>query len=142
MKIILGILIVVCVITLGMIIALGIGILFKLLHTPEFNESVIDLHNKHPQEAAFKYGHLDEFTSRVALNIQYSKKFQKMAEIEAREKAVIDELIRSGEMDQSTIDNILANGGWICSGCRKLNRGYTENCSCGMSREENDDKVV
>ena len=142
MKIFLGILIIVCVIALGTIIALGIGILIKLLHTPEFNESIIDLHNKHPQEAAFKYGHLDEFTSRVALNIQYSKKFQKMAEIEAREKAVIDELIRSGEMGQSTIDNILANGGWICSGCNKLNHSYVENCSCGMSREENDDKVM
>ena len=61
------------------LICLGIRIAMQLVHTREFNESIVDLYNKHPEEASLRYGFLGGFIASTALKIQCRKEMKSEA---------------------------------------------------------------
>lgn len=52
----------------------------------------------------------------------------------------MDGTVRSKSLDEKSEKEALAEGGWKCCRCERINPGYTGSCACGMTKSENEDQ--
>ena len=104
-----------------------INLFMHLFIYPDVSDSIAKQYDEHPFQSYWRYGGFyAKWVAKLAYRIRWgSEKNTKPMDMPAW---------AFGE-DGDKASNILANGGWICSSCGKLNRSHVETCSCGGGKK-------
>lgn len=142
MKTFLIVVLLVAAFAVAILVGFFICVAGQLTVDPDVNEAILRQYERNRDRATWRYGITKEFAAEYAYNMQLDAMEQ---ELLAREIKLENRIKKQAEItgkDVEELELILERGGWICSGCDKIHKGYEFVCSCGMTQEQNEEYDV